>query len=276
MLVSMKETMAIAKKEHYCIPGVAVENEILVRAAIAAAEEKNSPIILISTFKANSDICYFGRIVSDLAARTHVPVSICQDHGATLEQAMWAIRAGYTDVMVDRSKLPYEDNVREVKEIVRLAHMVGVGVEAELGHVGIAANYEIDGNTGLTDPEEAVRFVEETGVDTLAVAVGTAHGVYKGEPHIRFELLEELNKKLSVPLVLHGGSGTGDDNLSRAAKCGACKLNLSNDLKRAVIDATAPLENVYALWPTVFKAYKEIVMHYMDVCGSTNRLSGKE
>lgn len=271
MLVSMKETMAKAKKEGYCIPGLAVENEILVRAAISAAEEKNSPIILISFFHANPDICYFGRIISDLAARSRIPVSICQDHGATIEQAMWAIRAGYSDVMVDRSTLPYEENVAQVKEIVRLAHMVGVGVEAELGHVGIASNYEVDGNTGLTDPEEALRFIQDTGVDTLAVAVGTAHGPYKGEPKIRFELLKELNEKLPVPLVLHGGSGTGDENLSKAAKLGACKLNLSNDLKQAVIDKVKGLEISYKLWPTVFEAYKEEAMRYMDVCGSTGK-----
>ncbi len=275
MLVSMKETMAKAKKEGYCIPGVAVENEIVVRAAIAAAEERNSPIILISTPKGNPDIYYFGRIVSDLALRTRVPVSICQDHGATFEQAMMAIRAGFSDVMVDRSKLPFDENVAQVKEIVKIAHAVGVGVEAELGHVGVANNYAEDAaDDTLTRPEEALRYVELTGVDTLAVAVGTAHGAYpKGVvPHIRFDLLKELNEKLPVPLVLHGGSGTGDENLSKAAQCGACKLNISNDLKRAVINGVKDLENVYRLWPTVFEAYKAETIHYIDVCGSANKI----
>ena len=275
MLITMKEPMMKAKKEGYCIPGVAVENEIVVRAAIAAAEEKRSPIILISTPTANPDIQYFGRIVTDLAYRTNIPVSICQDHGATFEQAMQAIRAGFSDVMVDRSKLPFEENVAQVAEIVKVAHAVGVGVEAELGHVGIANNYEQDAaDDTLTRPEEALRFVNESGCDTLAVAVGTAHGAYpKGvEPHIRFELLQELNEKLPIPLVLHGGSGTGDANLAKAAKCGACKLNLSNDLKSAVINGVKDLENVYRLWPTVFEAYKQEVMHYIDVCGSGNKV----
>ena len=274
MLVSMKETMAKAKREGYCIPGVAVENEIVVRAAIAAAEEKNSPIILISVPTANPDILYFGRIVGDLALRAKVPVSICQDHGATFEQAMMAIRAGFSDVMVDRSSLPFEENAAQVKEIVKVAHAVGVGVEAELGHVGVASNYAEDAaDDTLTRPEEALRFIEETGCDTLAVAVGTAHGAYpKGfEPHIRFDLLKELNEKLPVPLVLHGGSGTGDENLRKAAKLGACKLNISNDLKRAIVNKVGELSNVYRLWPTVYEAYKAETIHYIDVLGSADK-----
>ena len=235
MLISMIELMKKAREGHYCVPAIAVENEHSVRAAIKAAEEKRSPLIMISLFKVNPDICYFGRIVTDLAIRAGVPVAMCQDHGGTYEEAIWAIRAGFTDVMADRSTLSFEENIAQVSEIVRIAHAVGVGVEAELGHVGIATNYEVDGTSGFTVPAEAVEYVERTGVDALAVAIGTAHGVYKGVPKLQFELLRELREKVPVPLVLHGGSGTGEENLKRACRMGICKLNISNDLKRGAI-----------------------------------------
>ena len=145
MYISMIELMKKAREGHYCVPAIAVENEHSVRAAIQAAEEKKSPLIMIALYKVNPDIHYFGRIVEDLAIRAKVPVAMCQDHGGTYAEAMWAIRAGFTDVMVDRSTLPFEENIAQVSEIVKVAHAVGVGVEAELGHVGMANQYETDG-----------------------------------------------------------------------------------------------------------------------------------
>lgn len=275
MYISMIELMKKARKEHYCIPAIAVENEHSVRAAIKAAEEKHSPLIMISLFKVNPDICYFGRIVADLALRANVPVAMCQDHGGTYEEAIWAIRAGFTDVMVDHSTLPFEENIAQVSEIVKVAHAVGVGVEAELGHVGIATNYEVDGTSGFTVPAEAVEYVERTGVDALAVAIGTAHGVYKGVPKLQFELLQELREKVSVPLVLHGGSGTGEENLKKACQMGICKLNISNDLKRGAISNLN--ENckdgmgAYAMYPLLFEGYKNVAAGYMDLCGSAGK-----
>lgn len=149
MLVSMVELMQKARQEGYCVPAPAVENEHTVRACIAAAEAKNSPLILISLFKVNPDIMMFGRIITDIALRTRVPIAICQDHGGTYEEAVWAIRAGYTDIMVDRSSLPYEENVAQVKELVKIAHAVGVGVEAELGHVGTNSDGPDDSGGGV-------------------------------------------------------------------------------------------------------------------------------
>ncbi len=275
MLISMIELMKRAREGHYCVPAIAVENEHSVRAAIKAAEEKRSPLIMISLFKVNPDICYFGRIVADLALRASVPVAMCQDHGGTYEEAIWAIRAGFTDVMVDRSTLPFEENIAQVSEIVKVAHAVGVGVEAELGHVGIATNYEVDGTSGFTVPAEAMEYVERTGVDALAVAIGTAHGVYKGVPKLQFELLQELREKVSVPLVLHGGSGTGEENLKKACQMGICKLNISNDLKRGAISNLN--ENckdgmgAYAMYPLLFEGYKNVAAGYMDLCGSAGK-----
>ena len=275
MLISMIELMKKAREGHSCVPAIAVENEHSVRAAIKAAEEKRSPLIMISLFKVNPDICYFGRIVTDLAIRAGVPVAMCQDHGGTYEEAIWAIRAGFTDVMADRSTLSFEENIAQVSEIVRIAHAVGVGVEAELGHVGIATNYEVDGTSGFTVPAEAVEYVERTGVDALAVAIGTAHGVYKGVPKLQFELLRELREKVPVPLVLHGGSGTGEENLKRACRMGICKLNISNDLKRGAIgnlnENCKDGMGAYAMYPLLFEGYKNVAAGYMDLCGSAGK-----
>ncbi len=201
---------------------------------------------------------------------------MCQDHGGTYEEAMWAIRAGFSDVMVDRSMLPYEENVQLVKEIVKIAHAVGVGVEAELGHVGYADNYEHDGKHGLTVPNEAVRYVEETGIDALAVAIGTAHGTYKGTPELHFELLHELRQKVQIPLVIHGASGTGDDNLRKICAEGICKLNISNDLKKGAISALTSQEDLmgmgaYRMYAKLSEGYRDTLLRYIDICGSANK-----
>ena len=275
MYISMIELMKKAREGHYCVPAIAVENEHSVRAAIQAAEEKKSPLIMIALYKVNPDIHYFGRIVEDLAIRAKVPVAMCQDHGGTYAEAMWAIRAGFTDVMVDRSTLPFEENIAQVSEIVKVAHAVGVGVEAELGHVGMANQYETDGTGGFTVPEEAIEFVERTGVDALAVAIGTAHGVYSGVPKLQFDLLAELREKVPVPLVLHGGSGTGDENLKKACQMGICKLNISNDLKRGAIanlnEKCKDGMGAYAMYPLLYEGYQNVAAHYMTLCGSEGK-----
>ena len=275
MYISMIELMKKAREGRYCVPAIAVENEHSVRAAIQAAEEKKSPLIMIALYKVNPDIHYFGRIVEDLAIRAKVPVAMCQDHGGTYAEAMWAIRAGFTDVMVDRSTLPFEENIAQVSEIVKVAHAVGVGVEAELGHVGMANQYETDGTGGFTVPEEAIEFVERTGVDALAVAIGTAHGVYSGVPKLQFDLLAELREKVPVPLVLHGGSGTGDENLKKACQMGICKLNISNDLKRGAIanlnEKCKDGMGAYAMYPLLYEGYKNVAAHYMTLCGSEGK-----
>ena len=275
MYISMIELMKKAREGHYCVPAIAVENEQSVRAAIQAAEEKKSPLIMIALYKVNPDIHYFGRIVEDLAIRAKVPVAMCQDHGGTYAEAMWAIRAGFTDVMVDRSTLPFEENIAQLSEFVKVAHAVGVGVEAELGHVGMANQYETDGTGGFTVPEEAIEFVERTGVDALAVAIGTAHGVYSGVPKLQFDLLAELREKVPVPLVLHGGSGTGDENLKKACQMGICKLNISNDLKRGAIanlnEKCKDGMGAYAMYPLLYEGYKNVAAHYMTLCGSEGK-----
>ncbi len=271
MLVSMKEILDKAKEGKYAVAAPNVDNEHNLRAVIQVAEEMNSPLIIGVPHHSNPNLFYFGRIMRDFAMASSVPIALNLDHGGSFEDCVDGIRCGFTSIMVDRSKLSYEDNVKEVKELVKIAHAVGVSVEAELGHVGGGQTYEVDGYQDLTEPDQAVKFVEETGVDCLAVAVGTAHGFYKGEPFIRFELLEEIAKKVPVPLVLHGGSGTGDENLSKAAKLGICKVNLSIDLRQSAVDELNNTDlsgyKIYGFYNYLAEGYKKKLRDYIRILG---------
>lgn len=277
MLVTMHEMLQSAKENHYAVPAVNVDNDNNARAAIEAVEQEKAPLILNVVPNANPDIVFFGRYLTILAERSSQHIAINLDHGKTFEQCMLGVRAGFTNIMIDRSSLPYEQNVKETAEMVRICHALGLTVEAELGHVGMAMQYEHDGNACLTQPEEAVNFVEQTGVDALAVAIGTAHGAYpKGmKPEIRFELLHELSRSVPVPLVLHGGSGSGDASLARCAAEGISKINLSNDLKRAAI-ANLTKEDltgnaVYQLYPLLAEGYRNKVIHFIRLFGCNGR-----
>lgn len=278
MLLPMKDLLVEAKKGMYAVPAPNAENELNVRAYIEVAEELRSPLIIGSVSHANPNMFDYGRIVTDLARQATVPVAFNLDHGRTFEDAVMGIRAGFTSVMADRSMLPYDDNVEQVKEIVRMAHAVGVSVEAELGHVGYGNNYALDGVSNFTDPDLAKEFVEETQIDALAVAIGTAHGVYKGEPKLQYELLAEIVKTVDIPLVLHGGSGTGDENLARACQSGINKVNLSTDMKYSAIrnmEKVYPIgegeEKPFAFWRLLQEGFKDALRHYIKVCGSEGK-----
>lgn len=277
MLVSMAELLKKARAEGYGITAPNVQSEDTVRAVIAVAEELRAPMIIDLNYHANPDIVYLGRIITDLAERATVPIASNLDHGKTFEEIMWGIRAGLTSVMVDRSSLSYEENVRQTKEVVKMCRPLGISVEAELGHVGMGDQYEVDGKQNLTDPELAARFIEETGVDCLAVAVGTAHGRYIGTPHIDFERLEEIVKACGdTPLVLHGGSGTGAENLARAVKNGVQKVNLNTDLFQG---GREKLNEVFVdpyykglnIMPTFMEGYREKLAYYVKLFGQDHR-----
>lgn len=273
MLVSMKEILDAAQKDNYCVAAPSIVTEFMIAAAVEAAEELRAPMILNIGFHGiiNGSIVRIGRIAEDYARDASVPVCINLDHGMEYAHAIWAIRAGFTSIMVDRSSLPYEENVAQVKELVKIAHAVGVTVEAELGHVGKGENYDVDGVSNLTDPDQAAQYVQQTGVDCLAVAIGTAHGDYKGTPHIDFDLLRAIDEKVSVPLVLHGGSGTGDENLARAARSGINKINIGTDLRKAAIVAGENAPNSFVHVAEVKRGYKEKLMYYMKLFGECDR-----
>jgi len=271
----MKEILDKAYAEHYAVPAVLGGNESLIRASIEAAEETNSPLIILGNFRNHPDPYFLAAMVKHIANQASIPVALVLDHSKTFEDAMLGIRTGYSSIMVDRSELPFEENVKQVRELTRIAHSVGVSVEAELGHVGKGVNYAVDGSTALTVPEEAKRFIDETGVDCLAVAIGTAHGAYKGTPKLRFDLLEQINKACGIPLVLHGGSGTGDENVHKACTMGITKVNVANDIVQAAIRAVNAHDmtgnNAYSFFSTAFGGCKEQVKHLFDVCGCTGK-----
>ncbi len=236
MLEPMKDLLIEAKHGGYAVPAPNVFDKESVEAAFNAAEELNSPVILDVGYAMGIEET--GEIAKYYGGRhPRIPWALNLDHGGPFEHVILAIRSGYSSVMVDRSTLPFEENVAQTADVVRIAHAVGVTVEAELGHVGQGIEYEATRDAGLTRPEEAAEFVERTGVDCLAVAVGTSHGVYKGTPHLEFDLLATLASELDIPLVLHGGSGTGDENLHRAVTTGIQKVNLYTDLGEAWLQA---------------------------------------
>lgn len=274
MLVTMAELLNKAQAGHYGVVAPSNKDEITLRASIDAAIELNSPVIINLNAKAHPDMAFFARMTRDLALEAPIPVALNQDHGATYEHAVRAIAAGFTSVMADRSTLSFEENVAQVSEIVKIAHACGVTVEAELGHVGYGHLDDMH-NRSLTDPDKAKEFVERTQVDCLAVAIGTVHGTYTGTPHIDFDLLERLRKAVNVPLVLHGGSGTGDENLTRACREGICKINIGTDVMQKARDAV--LNSVVAAphftLPHFYEAYKQEVKRYMHIFGSVGKAS---
>lgn len=263
MLVTMKEILDKAKEGNYAVPAPNVFYELETRAVLELAEELNSPLIL----DVNPT---FGPAIRELAKEAKVPVAINLDHGGAYEKCIEAILNGVSSIMVDRSSLPYEENVAQVKELVKVAHAGGLSVEAELGHVGQGEQYDVDGKRAFTVPEEAANYVKETGVDALAVAIGTAHGQYHGEPKLHFDILEEITKVVDSPLVLHGGSGTGFENIGKACKMGINKVNVNTDLIMGAwaelkkdIDAKSP----YMLYRNICDGYKNVLRQYMEVCG---------
>lgn len=236
MLVRMDDILKKAKEEGYGVAAPNVYNDISVRACYETADKLNAPVILdcagLPFLEETADIVrFYERKYPNVVAALNL------DHGGPFDEIVCAIKYGFTSVMIDRSTLAFDDNVLEVKEVVKIAHAANVSVEAELGHVGQGFEYEETRDAGLTKKEDALSFIEQTGVDCLAVAVGTSHGAYKGTPHLEFELLADLHKSISIPLVLHGGSGTGDENLKRAVETGIQKINLFTDLSSAAMKA---------------------------------------
>ena len=238
MLTTLNEILGKAKREGYGVAAPDAYSSSSVMACFKAAENLKAPLIVSCLGTTNMEetgenVKFYARKYPDAVVTLHL------DHGGPFEEIMRALRSGYTSVMIDRSKLPFEENVREVREVMRIAHAMGVSVDAELGHVGTGTEYDKTRDSGLTHKEEARRFVEETGVDALAVAVGTSHGVYKGTPKLEFELLKEIASLVTVPLVLHGGSGTGDENLKKCIACGIQKINLFTDMANPAGEAMA-------------------------------------
>lgn len=235
-LVTSKELLLDAQKNGYAVGAFNVENLEMVQAVVEAAEELHFPVILQTTPSTvkYADLEYFYAMVRTAAEKASVPVVMHLDHGNSFDLAMRALRAGYTSIMIDGSHESFEDNIAVSKAVAAACHPSGVPVEAELGKVG-GKEDDLDGGDGdpYTNPAEAKAFVEATGVDSLAVAIGTAHGVYKGIPKLDLERLAEIRKVVSIPLVLHGTSGVPDDTVRECIRRGICKVNYATDLRIA-------------------------------------------
>ena len=277
MLVTMAEIMNRARAEGYGVTAPNVQSEDTVRAVIKVAEDLNAPMIIDVNAFIHPDLPWFIQMIRELSELSPVPIAINLDHGKTYEDVILGIRSGCTSVMVDRSSLSYEENVEQTKEIVKIAKALGISVEAELGHVGMGSNYEVDGVSNLTEPDQAAKFIQETGVDCLAVAIGTAHARYKGTPHIDFERLAQIVEACGdTPLVLHGGSGTGDENLARAVRSGIQKVNLATELvvagKEELVEFFKdPNFDKWKLMPTFIKGYSDRLAHYVKLFGQDGK-----
>lgn len=282
MLINMKELLTIAKNNKFAVGAFNVADSNFLRAVVEEAEESRSPAIIAihpDEFKFLTD--EFFAYVLERVKNSSVPFVVHLDHGASLDQVVRAIRAGFTSVMIDGSLLPYEENIAKTKEVVDVAHTVNVSVEGELGTIGDTGTTVEGGVSEITyvDPEDVQDFILKTGVDTLAVAVGTAHGIYPKDikPELQLELIEDIVNRVDTPLVLHGGSSNPDEEIARAVKIGIQKVNISSDMKYAFykkareILASTELWDPNAIYPDCIDAAREVIKYKMNLFGSVNK-----
>lgn len=238
-LVTTKEMLLRAQAGHYAVGAFNVENMEMVMAVVQAAEESRAPVIMQTTPSTvkYAGLDYYLAMAKAAAERATVPVAMHLDHGDSFELAMQALRTGYTSIMIDGSHDSFEDNIALTRRVTDACAPSGVPVEAELGKVG-GKEDDLEGGDGnpFTDPQQAKEFVDRTGVDSLAVAIGTAHGLYKGVPKLDFDRLSAIRELVSIPLVLHGASGVPDEAVRESIRRGICKVNFATELRIAFSD----------------------------------------
>ncbi|MFZ7104218.1 MAG: class II fructose-bisphosphate aldolase [Peptococcaceae bacterium] len=270
-----------AKRNSYAVGAFNFHNLEVLQGIIAAAEEMSAPVIVQTTPPYIKDIGLktIAAVAKEIIAESSVPVALHLDHSNSFELVQKCLVSGFTSVMIDGSKLPFAQNIKLTKKVVEITKAVeeGIGVEAELGSIGGVEDQFLDGGSGdIIDPEEAVKFVEETGIDALAPAIGTAHGIYKSEPQIRFDVAQELNRIITIPLVLHGGSGLDERTFQKLIRLGFSKVNVGTELKIAWYKA---LENSFQNGRTdplaanaeAKKAVKEAVINKIKIFGSEGK-----
>jgi fructose-bisphosphate aldolase class II len=282
MLMNMRDLLAVAHANHFAVPAFNMSSNMLLRGVIEASEEANSPVI----FAIHPDELAFVRPAFIKAAieeanKTSIPVCIHLDHGSTMKQIMEAIQCGFTSVMIDASTLPLEQNIAISKQVVELAHSVNVSVEGELGTIGTTSPQAEAGTEDIiyVNPDDVETFVHSTGVDTLAVAIGTAHGLYPKtrKPELRLDLLKEITCRVDIPLVLHGGSGNPDEEIAMAVKLGINKINISSDIKNAfyqkcreVLSDPGLYEPLF-IYPACIDAMKKVAHDKIDLFNATGK-----
>ena len=283
MLMNMKDLLKVANEHRFAVPAFNIGTGQILNGVMDTCEKLKAPVILaLHPLELHFQSESFIRMCEDRANKSPLPVSIHLDHG-TYESVLEALHCGFTSVMIDASELPFEENVALTKSVCALAHPMGISVEGELGTIG-STKGDTEGGTDTilyTDPDDAVRFVEETGCDALAVAIGTSHGLYpKGmQPELKLELLSEIKKRLpDTPIVLHGGSGNRDSEIAEAVKRGVSKINISSDTKDAFykeLRKTLQDEKIrepFALYPDSIKAMNEVVENKIRLFGADDKL----
>ena len=271
-LVNLNEVLGPAKKGRYAVGAFDFMSQWMMLGILQAAEETRSPVIMMvpDMPRIMSNLDLLAASVQAVAKRSSVPVVLHLDHGRSIDSCRRCLEAGFTSIMLDASALSFEENIKAVKEVVALCKPRGIPVEAELGTVGKGSEYDLD-KYQYTDPEQAAEFVGATGVDALAVAIGNAHGVYKGKPRINYAVLESLLKTVSVPLVLHGGSGIPDEDFIKMVDMGITKLNFFTDLNIEANTRLRALEkdklDTFSVMDTIRSAFKDIAMEKMKLFG---------
>ena len=289
MLVSMKEMLEDARINHYAVPAFDVSNYEMMKAVLEACEEEKSPALLmgLGVDLEGKGLSLITSMVKEASNHFNIPVCFHLDHATDFEFIKRAIDAGFSSVMYDGSVLDFENNAKNTEKIAKYAHARGISVEAELGHVGNASvgsitetGTDTDPGETLTVPEEVAKFIEITDVDALAIAIGTSHGVYKKTPELRIDRLDEITAVCKRPLVLHGGSGTPDDQMQNAIHHGITKINIYSDvvgaMNKGLKDKLNSLENP-STWPfIVFEdarvMMKEVVKDKIRKFGSADRI----
>ena len=289
MLCTMKEMLADAKAKKYAIPAFDVSNYEMLRAVLEVCEEEKSPALLmgLGVDLQGRNMQLLTAMVKSVSNYFNVPVCFHLDHATDFAFIKAAIDNGFSSVMYDGSVLPFSENALKTAEVVKYAHQKGVTVEAELGHVGNASvgsisetGTDVDPGESLTVPEEVSKFVDITNVDALAVAIGTAHGVYKKTPELRIDRLDEITAICDRPLVLHGGSGTPTDQMKNAIAHGITKINIYSDvlyalnqgLKNTLNNVSNPSTWPFIVYEDAMKLMKEVVREKIRTFGSNNRI----
>jgi fructose-bisphosphate aldolase, class II len=285
MLTTGKAILDVANEHSFAVPAFNISDWAMFRGIVEISEETNAPLLVAIH---PDEVRHIGReMITGIIERSHrssVPIAIHWDHGATYEQILEAIRFGFTSVMIDGSLKPFEENVAISRKVTECAHALGLSVEAELGTIGANDSYAEAGSAEIiyTDPDDAVTFVEQTGVDSLAVAIGTFHGLYPAhlKPELKLDLLKEIKSRVSIPLVLHGGSGNPDDEIREAARIGINKINISTDIKiayhdkmREVLGNDPKVREPNAIQPACIEAMKVVAAQKIELFGATGKAS---
>ena len=283
MILSTREMLLKAQREGYAVPAFNIHNMETLQVVAETAMEMKSPVIIAGTPSTIEDYAghdYIKAMAEVAANKYDVPIAIHLDHFEDVDAIKRDIDIGFKSCMIDASKKPFEENIAIVKDVVEYAHRYDAVVEAEIGKLGGREDDLVvdEKDTRYTNPDDAAEFVNKTNVDSLAIAIGTAHGLYKGEPKLDFERLKEIRSKVSIPLVLHGASDVPDELVKEAISLGICKVNVATDLKIPFANAVKKFfnenskENDPRKYMTPGKeAMKEIVKHKIEVCGSANR-----